>query len=57
MTPADIDATPPRPLTNAEKQARYRERHRQMHQALLTVLEAKTLREARTAAREALAVD
>ena len=51
------DPAPSRPLTNAEKQARYRERHRQMHQALLTVLEAKTLREARTAAREALAVD
>ena len=51
------DPAPSRPLTNAEKQARYRERHRQMHRALLTVLEARTLREARTAAREALAVD
>ncbi len=46
---------PDRPLTASEKQARYRDRYRRMQQALAVVLDAGTLREAKAAARQALA--
>ena len=48
------DPQQPRPLTNAERYARYRERHRRMKAALQAVLAADTLKEAKLAAVEGL---
>jgi hypothetical protein len=43
------------PLTSAEKQARRRENYWRMRATLLAIMEARTLREAKSAARDALA--
>lgn len=49
------DPTPPRPLTNAERYQRYRERKRVHKAALEAVLQARTLAEAKALAAVALA--